>query len=656
MVMQLKILRRYSVSLLALLVSLMTVHFIGQTFAEILCEESEICLVDSYYYQNYDYSDGDDELYSEVDLFDGAEVDDEEEFLFEENLEIEDDSETTVEYNDFDVSDVSPNAQLVATTHEELLDLITNAQIGIPTTIFVSGNITGDTQIPIHNGRQIVLQGLDNTTFIYTQTGARHFEVSGANSSLTLNGAILSGGELGETVRGGINVQNNAVLILNSSTINGNFNLHGGAVLVNTGARFYLNSGYIENNTANQGAGISVMANSSLILNGGIIRNNEARIMNATTAIGGGILVVDDANNVASITVSSGSTVDIYNNRADGLTDNRGGGISVSSGGHLNIHGTLNLTNNASQRGGGLDISNGSVLVTSSGRLNIVGNSSTNNGAGIGFFRGARGILTNNGQMDIVNNTATNNGAAIYIVGASQSVTVPTDAYDALQFNTPVIFFRNTAGQGSSLPPRNRHEIENIRFISASAHDHPINNHDIVYQPDSPTLIRHSFGGTLLDGTFDERVLVHHETNLFEYGLLPNLIRDGYTFTGWYFDSLLLRPVDNNVIMPWEDELEIYAGWELIPMNSDSEEEDPIAPDPIEPPIEEEEIEDEEEILPPIDDADEVVEAPEVEDNNSPTRLPETGIQFIQWSIHAFILIFVGILLAKTSKNETFQV
>ena len=724
-------------------------------------------------------------------------------------------------------------------THEELINAVQGAKAGVPLEIVVTAHFTGSSTITVNGGHQIIIRTQDSLPFVYTQTSARHFSVSGEGSSLTIENIILCGGNLGETFRGGVQVNNNAVFTMNEGSIIRNSAAnHGGGVATHNGT-FNFNGGSIKNNLAiSQGGGVNIQNAGIFNFNGGLIDSNESvgmgagviawgegtsvnitsqqgvsTISNNRSGDGSGglrisssaIITIDGTLTIsnnhtmtaggginisnATFNVNSTGTVNVQNNTAfshgagiainngnlniDGqlnITNNTsgasgggmsvlgsqtmlntghssvtnvsnntanvfGGGMNVTNGilvfnGHLNINnntsvgsgggggginvnfGTVTLNGSThingntttSSSGGGINVGGGSVYVnaplyvqsnetlsngassfsgggiaithassrlttnpggvltvsgnrasasgggiqlllgsltfnehaiienntagvhggglqlfsgnfsnyddltirnntanSAGGGINLgslpislsnvtITNNTANNGGGIGRTGTGALTLADNVQMSnntarnsgggihlgpfniatiivpdtatnirITDNHADNNGGAVYIINHNTSLTLPNNAYANLQFNAPVDFNGNTAGNGASLPPLNVTDFTNIRFSASSINGHPLNNYDIVYTPGLPLLTI-----TTNDGTSPVSTRVAYGTHLIDAGYLTDLDRVGYQFLGWFKNEELTIPIQADMVMPRMDEFAVFAGWQAI--------------------------------------------------------------------------------------------
>jgi|GEM_PF-4478408 len=136
-------------------------------------------------------------------------------------------------------------------------------------------NITTDIEllgtIVIDEGKDITLQSSSPEVRTLTQLwNSRHFEITGANSSLTMeDGVILDGG--GRT--GGVFISApTASFIMNGGTICHNVRSDAAGAVSSNGI-FIMNGGTIRNNSGSSAGG--VYTSGTFIMNGGTIENNN---------------------------------------------------------------------------------------------------------------------------------------------------------------------------------------------------------------------------------------------------------------------------------------------------------------------------------------------------------------------------------------------
>ena len=346
-------------------------------------------------------------------------------------------------------------------TSTDLQNAISNAGSG--DIIEISNNITITENVEIPVGRSITIRSTTGNNWVLTQVilDARHVWVRG---SLILQNITLDGGRSG----GGIIVDNNANLTINTGTIirncfayngsvvlvvGGSFNMvdgeisnnkaiNGGGVFI-VGGNFNMAGGEISDNEAGGGGGVFVTRNSAFTMHGGAIRRNEAVYNgggvsiyhstfnmqsgeiseNITGMVGGGVSIWTTTSNISnshpinprSIFVMTGG--EISRNMAEGRFDwgwleGWGGGVYVRESEFVMSDGEIN--NNIAQRGGGVGTEASLFNMKENGRIS--NNTANENGGGIYLvpvlasrFNNA---LTMNGG--IIRNNMAHNGGGIF--------------------------------------------------------------------------------------------------------------------------------------------------------------------------------------------------------------------------------------------------
>lgn len=392
-----------------LLVSLIVVDlaFPVLAIASDLVQDDIPVYVDDIYHEDYEYDE-------ELDNFEILEAPLAEYITYDDNDDI-------VEKSGYE-SIIGFNNPVDVATHAELANAVATTPAGGARTINITAHLTGGSPIVINNGRQITLTRPPNFVPIITQTSGRHFSVSGAGSSLSINGITLCGGDFGTTLRGGITAFNGANLTLNGMEIRNGRAEHGGAMSISSANTVaVLNFVTLSNNTstANNGGAIIVFSNAHLSTLAGVIENNNG-------FMGGGIQVQQNATaNIVGTTIR-------FN------TAGVGGGIGVLSGGHITTSNNVNIHDNtANGSGGGIYAQNASF--SNNGTLNITGNHANSNGGGIASING---VVNLDGVTNINNNTSSSSS------GSGGGIHLGNDAL--LTVNAPLNISGNEALQSQT--------------------------------------------------------------------------------------------------------------------------------------------------------------------------------------------------------------
>jgi len=235
------------------------------------------------------------------------------------------------------------------------------------------------------------------------------------------------------TVAGGaVYATNGAVILLTNSTLESNKSPHGGGLFAQNGARVELTQGTkssLKNNQATTGGGGIWLQNEGTRLD--ITGVGTELVVDGNTAnSAGGVL----ANRASTVTVSSGASLNVSNNKA--MTLNGGGFYLQNAGTRLNVTGDETKVvvggNTAEKSGGGLcALSASTVMVSSGASLNMLNNKAkTGTGGGFSFQSiGARLDVTGDGTKVVVDgNTAEDLGGGVYAFLAS-TVTVSSGAH-----------------------------------------------------------------------------------------------------------------------------------------------------------------------------------------------------------------------------------
>ncbi|MDQ6922579.1 MAG: IPTL-CTERM sorting domain-containing protein [Pseudomonadota bacterium] len=249
------------------------------------------------------------------------------------------------------------------------------------------------------------------------RTGAPLFRIlqvgsaTGTVGALTLNNAIITGGNPGQTPGpqaptdgGGIVVfAANSSLTVNGSTISGNTSRGGGGISIEgTAASAVITNSTVSSNTASSttggfGGGIAVEGFTSrlTVTNSNVLNNVAAGATGGAVGAAGGAISVDGGANVINITNST-----LSGNQANGGTAGAEGGAIEESGGNSSVYVITGTT-----------ISNNSV------------NATTGNARGAGFMASADATVTFRNSTisgnSLSTGSATVQGGAIANTGGS---------------------------------------------------------------------------------------------------------------------------------------------------------------------------------------------------------------------------------------------
>ncbi len=196
----------------------------------------------------------------------------------------------------------------------------------------------------------------------------------------------------------------NTKFTMYGGSIDGNSgNSMGGGVVVDNGGTFTLNGGTIEGNQAINGGGVGVY-NGIFIMNGGYIKVNKTGI-NSNNGNGGGGVSVDNGG----IFTLNGGTIE-GNWAAD-----RGGGVSVDSGGTFTLNGGYIEGNKVITYGGQVYV--GGIAAANAGRFYMTAGTLSGKGSadetqanlGAGVFIESMGIFTKTGGIIYAGGSDRNN-------------------------------------------------------------------------------------------------------------------------------------------------------------------------------------------------------------------------------------------------------
>ena len=270
---------------------------------------------------------------------------------------------------------------------------ITNAPVGEPTTITITGHIEPPAGTHALNGTDkniTLLRGASRTGDLITVP---------SDVTLTLTNITIDGNK--ETVPDA-----NGALI----NVLGTLNINTGAVLQNN-AR-----------TSGEGGGVRVGgfsgARTVTMSSGAIIRNNSA-------AIGGGVRVL----NGSTFTMSGGLITE------NGATGNNGGGGVSNEGTFTMTNGSI--TKNSAPRGGGVDHSSGGTFTMTGGIIGGSGNANTTTGNGGGVRISATVPFILGGTAVITHNTGTDDRSCNVDLN-SRALTISTETLPAASMSIGV--------------------------------------------------------------------------------------------------------------------------------------------------------------------------------------------------------------------------
>jgi len=287
------------------------------------------------------------------------------------------------------------------------------------------------------------------------------FTMSG-DSVIVNNGALNSGG--------GVAVMNNGSFTMHDGNMHTNGAYYGGGVSVD-GSAFTMNGGAIEFCSAIEGGGVWVANSSTFNMAGGIINDNLA-------SYAGGVGVIDGS------TFTMSALAAVYNNAAL-----YGGGVKAASYATVTMFGGIIESNEASY-GGGVWVSDTSTFTANAG--------------------------------SIINNLAGADGGGIFTETYDYSRVLSAGAYSNVTTSEEVVFFGNTAGNGSFTPPSNWN-ITPIRgdgtSPSVAAHQvHQLNNYDVNFRLmlDNPSLEKSAQGTgiTNVGETVEYTITVRNNYNI----------------------------------------------------------------------------------------------------------------------------------------------
>ena len=322
----------------------------------------------------------------------------------------------TVTTETADQVSVQPLVDVTVVNHTQLLNAINGAAPGVPRTIALGASFTMSGQITISGNRRITLTSVNTrqtlAAAINATTAQRHFVVTDAGSSLTLQNIELDGAwnQASDISRGGVVVQTNASLRLeNGSVIRGcrwGTRHTGAGVHVASGGRVTMTgTALIRGNTVeggvsnHSGGGVFLTGVSSTFeMTGGVIEANRATSTYITAADAGGVRVLNGSFTMSNAAVIRGNIV------AGGGS---AGGVHVSGGGNFAMSGSALIYNNEvahSNSAGGALISSAASTFTMMGTAVIDGNTATGQSSA-GGVRVISGRVTMSGATFIRNNT-----------------------------------------------------------------------------------------------------------------------------------------------------------------------------------------------------------------------------------------------------------
>ena len=322
--------------------------------------------------------------------------------------------------------DVNAQERVCVRNHAELVAAINAIPAGGGAVIEIHNSFqaTGNT-ITIGGGRQVTLRScrhFPDERFTYTQQNAsqRHFIVSGAGSSLTLENVVLDGAWVSGLVnRGGVLVHQGGSFVMNENSVIMRTmwrNQEGAAVHLGAGsAQFVMNGGELrENESFRGGGGVSVTAGASFTMHRGQIRFNRGTNAGVGQHSAGGVFV---SGTGAIFTMYDGEIAEnqaILEAASHGLS---AGGIHVANGGHLEMHGGIVRLNTSftgdAGNAGGIHVVNATATMRDGLIERNTGHSTTigEGSGGIHISAGGRfemwdGVVRNNSGTSVNGNTA----------------------------------------------------------------------------------------------------------------------------------------------------------------------------------------------------------------------------------------------------------
>jgi hypothetical protein len=235
----------------------------------------------------------------------------------------------------------------------------------------------------------------DKVTSPPWSTGYRVLQIqNGAHVTLGNDITITGGGQRADTGAAGVWLHANSTLTMNGGVITGNktTNGGGGGILVADNSTFTMNGGIISDNTATIGGGVGVSAPANVIMNGGLITRNTG------TSSGAGLTFA-----AGTTFTMTGGTI------SDNIADTLGAG-GVNMAGNFTMSGGAITGNRAVQSGGGVNVWSGGTFILTSGT--ITGNTSGMAGGGV-ILAVDGGSFTMRGGIIAGNTAAAGGGVAV---------------------------------------------------------------------------------------------------------------------------------------------------------------------------------------------------------------------------------------------------
>ena len=263
----------------------------------------------------------------------------------------------------------------------------------------------------------------------YTGTGANIFEISTANTEVSISGLTMTGG--GIYARG----SNVTLNVIECSIADVNATGNGGGFAMNGGTLNFINSSLANNTTTGNGGGV-YMNGGTLNLIGSTIAGNTTT---GSTGFGGGVYMYGGTLNMIGSTIAGNSAA-----KSGGI-----GGVNYA----MYIDNSLIVGNKATGEGGGIYYVGTSSSTSTILNTTIAGNTASRGG---GIYNETRNInlvnsmISNNVATDspdiwISNNTSTSIGANYSLIGnTTTNGKAATNVGNTSKFNVDPKFVKFT--------------------------------------------------------------------------------------------------------------------------------------------------------------------------------------------------------------------